>query len=193
MDMSTITPAPEALRALSHPMRLRLLELLRLDGPSTASALAQRLGLNSGATSYHLRQLAQHGFVEDDPDNGGGRGTGRERWWRSAYQSTRTDDDTETSQAGREASDAFGQAIAVVHTEQLQRSVEERSLLTPEWRAASVLSDWVVRLTPGRARQLVEVIQQAITEWDEDEEDDPEAVPFYVHLHGFPRPGSTGR
>jgi predicted ArsR family transcriptional regulator len=191
--MSSITPAPEALRALSHPMRLRLLELLRLDGPSTASALAQRLGLNSGATSYHLRQLAQHGFVEDDPDNGGGRGTARERWWRSAYQSTRTDDGTETSQAGREASDAFGQAIAVVHTEQLQRSVEERSLLTPEWRAASVLSDWVVRLTPGRARELVEVIQQAITDWDEAPEDDPEAVPFYVHLHGFPRPGSTGR
>ena len=65
MDLTSITPDPTALKALSHPVRLRMLGLLRADGPATASSLALRLGLNSGATSYHLRQLHQHGFVVD--------------------------------------------------------------------------------------------------------------------------------
>src|SRR3954465_1992598 len=66
-----------ALRALSHPRRLELLALLRFEGESTATLLARRLGESSGATSYHLRQLAQHGFIEEAPARGG-----RERYWR---------------------------------------------------------------------------------------------------------------
>lgn len=72
------------MRALAHPLRGRLLGLLRLDGPSTATLLGQRVGESSGATSYHLRQLAVHGFVEDVE----GAGRGRERWWRAVHRST---------------------------------------------------------------------------------------------------------
>ncbi|MBO9578980.1 MAG: helix-turn-helix transcriptional regulator, partial [Microbacteriaceae bacterium] len=53
MELTHITPDPAQLKALSHPMRLRMLGLLRQDGPATAPTLAERLGLNSGATSYH--------------------------------------------------------------------------------------------------------------------------------------------
>jgi DNA-binding transcriptional ArsR family regulator len=49
---------PHNLRGLAHPLRVRLLGLLRSDGSSTATRLAERLGQSSGATSYHLRQLA---------------------------------------------------------------------------------------------------------------------------------------
>ena len=66
----------DQLRALSHPLRLRMLEVLR-EGPATASALGRRLGESSGATSYHLRALAKAGVVEEDE-----RGSKRERWWR---------------------------------------------------------------------------------------------------------------
>ncbi|MGO4429962.1 ArsR/SmtB family transcription factor, partial [Streptomyces sp. MCAF7] len=76
-----------SLRGLAHPLRMRLLGALREYGPATASQLADRLGESSGATSYHLRQLAAHGFVEDDPE----RGKGRERWWKSAQSGTRVD------------------------------------------------------------------------------------------------------
>lgn len=69
-----------ALRVLAHPLRARLLSALRTDGPATATGLAQRLGTNTGATSYHLRSLADVGLVEEDA----GRGTARERWWRAA-------------------------------------------------------------------------------------------------------------
>ena len=73
-----------ALHALAHPLRLRLLGLLRIDGPATASGLAKRVGESSGSTSYHLRQLAVAGFIEEAPE----LGTKRERWWRAAHRET---------------------------------------------------------------------------------------------------------
>lgn len=66
------------LKALAHPLRVRMLDALIADGPATASQLAERFGENTGATSYHLRQLAQHGFIEEDSE----RGHGRQRWWK---------------------------------------------------------------------------------------------------------------
>ena len=185
MQLSSMTPDPTALRALAHPVRLRLLGLLRVDGPSTATALGTRLGLNSGATSYHLRQLAQHGFVVDDAD----RGNARERWWRAAHQATRTKDGADDSPAARDAHDAFGQAVAVIHTEQLQRAVEERPDLPTAWRRASTLSDWGLRLTPQRAEQLMKAIVAVADGWDEDDDDTADAEHFKVVLHTYPRPG----
>jgi DNA-binding transcriptional ArsR family regulator len=72
-----VTDETQAVKALTHPLRLRLLDLLRYEGPATASELGRRLDESSGATSYHLRQLARHGFVEDAPGS-----HGRERRWR---------------------------------------------------------------------------------------------------------------
>jgi DNA-binding transcriptional ArsR family regulator len=68
----------EALRVLAHPMRQRILRYLRQAGPATSTTLARDLGENSGIMSYHLRQLAEYGFVQEVPD----RGQGRERWWQ---------------------------------------------------------------------------------------------------------------
>jgi DNA-binding transcriptional ArsR family regulator len=75
----TSSLGPEALKAYAHPLRVRMIRHLNDHGPATATTLAQALGESTGQTSYHLRQLARHGLVEEDP----GRGTGRERWWRS--------------------------------------------------------------------------------------------------------------
>jgi DNA-binding transcriptional ArsR family regulator len=67
----------EAIRLLGHPLRQRIERELR-NGPVSATSLAQALGESTGLTSYHLRQLAKYGFVEEAP----GVGKGRERWWR---------------------------------------------------------------------------------------------------------------
>ena len=75
---------PTALRGLVHPIRLRLLELLQQDGPATASGLGREIGQSSGVTSYHLRVLAEHGFVTDDAE----RGTGRDRYLKAVYRTT---------------------------------------------------------------------------------------------------------
>ncbi|MFJ8387825.1 ArsR/SmtB family transcription factor [Streptomyces sp. NPDC094438] len=68
-----------ALKALAQPRRQQILQRLTLHGPATSAILARALGLNTGATSYHLRELARYGFVEDTE----GESPRRERWWRA--------------------------------------------------------------------------------------------------------------
>lgn len=67
-----------ALKALTHPLRVQILAVLQDEGRATATTLAARLAETSGATSYHLRQLARRGLIEEVP------AAGRERWWRLA-------------------------------------------------------------------------------------------------------------
>lgn len=91
-----------ALRALAHPLRVELMNELSDFGPATASMLAERLGESSGATSYHLRQLAKHDIIVEDTE----RGSGRERWWRMAPGGvTIGSAETLATPAGREASE----------------------------------------------------------------------------------------
>lgn len=182
--LSSITPDPVALRALAHPVRLRLLGTLRVDGPSTATRLAERLGLNSGATSYHLRQLAHHGFVVEDAE----RGNSRDRWWRAAHQSTHTRDGSNVE--SRDAVDAMMQAAVVVQTEFLQRAVEDRQLLPPSWRKITSHSDWVLDLTPERADELKQRLNQVIDEYVTDQPGDGTSQ-VMLQLHLFPRPGGV--
>jgi DNA-binding transcriptional ArsR family regulator len=186
VDPTTVTPTPQALRALAHPTRLRMLGMLRLDGPATATTLATRLGINTGQTSYHLRQLAQHGFVVEDTE----RGNARDRWWRAAHRSTTTESATAADPDEKQTMEAYLQTVAVVMTQNLQRAVEELPLLPRPWAEAVNLSDFVVRLTPARARALVDrVMEELGAEEDEAAED---AVPFVVQLSAFPYPGKAG-
>lgn len=191
MDATSITPTPQALKALTHPVRLRMLGLLRLEGPATATQLATRLGLNSGATSYHLRQLAQHGFVVDDA----ARGNARERWWQAAHRSTTTANTTPDPEE-RETLEAYLQAVAVVMTERLQGAIEELPLVPEPWAEASTFSDWVIRLTPARAKALVEAVAAEIERADDEAEGASEsaegaegAEQFVVRVTAFPLPG----
>ncbi|GAA3770314.1 helix-turn-helix domain-containing protein [Microbacterium kribbense] len=66
-----------ALRALAHPLRVRIYDILSQYGPQTASSLAELTGESTGSTSYHLRALAKHDLIREAE----GCGTGRERWW----------------------------------------------------------------------------------------------------------------
>jgi len=186
MELSSITPTPAGLRALAHPTRLRMLGLMRREGPATATSLATRLDLNTGATSYHLRQLAKHGFVVEDSE----RGNARERWWRAAHQATHTSAETYADQGAQDTLDAYLQAVTVLYTQRLQRAVEERALLPREWRRASTYSDWGLLVTPARARALLEALTEAIEGWDEEPESD-DAGQFVVQLCAFPEPGTT--
>jgi DNA-binding transcriptional ArsR family regulator len=186
VDLTSITPTPHQLKALTHPVRVRMLGLLRIDGPATATTLAGRLGLNTGATSYHLRQLAQAGFVVEATE----LGNARDRWWRAAHQTTTTDTAGPAEPDARDTLDAYLQSVVVVMTEGLQRSIEELPLLPEEWRDATTYSDWVVRLTPRRARAVIAQLMASMQEIDE--EDDDDAAPFMLQLNAFPYPGKVG-
>lgn len=163
-----------------------MLGILRIEGPATATTLATRLGLNTGATSYHLRQLERHGFVVEDTE----RGNARDRWWKAAHQATMTDTLAPADADDRETLEAYLQSVVVVMTRTLQRSVEELPLLPPEWSDATTYSDWVTRLTPAHAKALVQRIAELLSSQPED--DDEEAVQYVVQLNGFPYPGRVG-
>lgn len=137
------------LKGLSHPLRIQVLGLLRTHGPATASALAARLGLNSGALSYHLRQLERYGFITEDPE----RGTARERWWRAAHANTRMSglrDDPATAEAAAQMDELLAERIVA----RLYEAIDRRGHLTPEWLETFDMSDYLLRLTPTEARQL---------------------------------------
>ncbi len=185
---SSITPTAAGLRALSHPTRLKMLMLLRLEGPATATQLAQQLKLNTGATSYHLRQLAEHGFIEEDHD----RGDARDRWWKSAHESTKANlDSRRGSEEEAESTEAYLHSVALAYTETLMQFAGEHRFLPEAWQKACTTSDWHLRLTPDRAEQLVDTLAQLIEEWQEGGEGDAGTGDFVVNLNAFPRPGTV--
>jgi DNA-binding transcriptional ArsR family regulator len=76
---------PKAIRALAHPLRLDLLDLLLATGPVTAARCGRILGVSQASCSFHLRQLAKYGFVED----AGPGSDRRERQWRMPHPQIR--------------------------------------------------------------------------------------------------------
>src|SRR6185312_12131279 len=83
-ELRHVNLSSRQIRVLAHPLRARLVGELRLNGPATATRLAEVFHTNTGATSYHLRQLADIGMVEEDPE----AGRGRERVWRAVHDVT---------------------------------------------------------------------------------------------------------
>lgn len=185
-----ITPDARSLRGLAHPLRIRLLGLLRSEGPSTATRLANRLGLTSGATSFHLRQLAAHGFIVERPE----AGTGRERWWAAAHQSTKIPHAADPETA--EAADGFLRGAVAFWSEQLHRAIDERPALATQWRDASLFSDTGLRLTLDELSALRRELWEVITRYRADDAagltDAPaDSVRVIIQLQAFPRPGAT--
>jgi DNA-binding transcriptional ArsR family regulator len=189
MATSSITPSAAGLRALSHPTRLRMLMLLRIEGPATATQLAQQLRLNTGATSYHLRQLAEHGFIAEDAE----RGDARDRWWKAAHQNTHAELSGRTSDEEAESAEAYLQSVALLYTETLMQYAAERRHLPLPWQEASTTSDWHLRLTADRAEQLTDALTELIETWSqqEDAEGTEGAADFVVNVNAFPRPGTV--
>jgi DNA-binding transcriptional ArsR family regulator len=153
-----------ALRALSHPVRVQIIQLLRKHGPGTASQLAGQLGLNSGATSYHLRQLASAGLITEAGD----LGNKRDRWWRAVpralyFGQASLDDDPEAGMA-------YLNAIATAYAERLVEFGYQFPALPPAWSGAATMSDFPLRLTASESRRLIDGITDVISTFRRDEE-----------------------
>src|SRR3954463_6322939 len=147
-DPTPLEPAVQvtdvrALRALSHPLRMRLLGQLRLNGPATASQLGRVVGESSGSTSYHLRQLAASGVVEGVGGHGtarGGRGGGpaRERWWRARHRMTSWQaTDLLEQEGGAEVQDEMTRLQIDQHVRVLHTWPDQKDALGPEWAAVA--------------------------------------------------------
>jgi DNA-binding transcriptional ArsR family regulator len=142
---------PGALKALGHPLRQRILRRLRRAGPATATSLAAELGENTGATSYHLRQLAEHGFIEDIPE----RAHGRVRWWRARDQDIRFLPRSAMTEEARAAFDQLAELNAAEDDEALARFQHRRDTMG-QWGDALLFSRSALRLSPTELRALWE-------------------------------------
>lgn len=187
-----------ALKALAHPLRVQLLEALSAYGPATASALAERLGESSGATSYHLRQLEKHGLIREDPT----RGSGRERWWERVPRPIMLDaTEFAPDSAERAASDvviAEWQRNRRQRLEEYTRHAHDR--LTKDWLEAGTISTSNVQLTVEQTAELVRRVEEVLDGYLEQYRDQRIAGtrPVQIHLDVFPlidgveRPADVG-
>ena len=158
-----------ALRALAHPLRNRLLGLLRLNGPSTASQLGREVGESSGSTSYHLRQLAFYGFVEEVES----QGSARERWWRARHRVTSwRAADVVAQEGGAEVQNEMTRLQVDLHGQVLEAWHVQKDQFDPAWTAAASLSDYGLRLRPAQARALADEIDAVVSRWMSDHPSD---------------------
>jgi len=151
-----------ALRALAHPLRVRIYDILSQYGPQTASTLAERLGESSGSTSYHLRALAKHDLIREAAD----RGTARERWWeRPVGGVSFTNPDAMATPAGRAATQLVMSEFLRNRNDQLLDFVNRGiAAESEEWQEGTLISTATTRLTPEQSKELTLKIMAVIDE-----------------------------
>lgn len=147
---------PRALRALAHPIRLSLLGLLRTEGPLTATRAGELLGESSASCSFHLRQLAKYGLVEE-----AGGGHGRQRPWRATAMFTDVPDVADSPEFAA-ASGQFRSMIAERYFDQVLRWLDARPDEPAEWQHAAQFGDTILYLSAAELSDLGDQVQALI-------------------------------
>jgi DNA-binding transcriptional ArsR family regulator len=165
-DEAIFTPvSARTLRALAHPLRIEMLQLLHAEGPATASSLARRLGESSGATSYHLRALARAGLIVE-----GEQRNGRERWWRRNEEHTLVPSSVDPAgepheRAEKQAATAELLAIFIGRDQEaLDRWQATRFDQPLDWQDASFVGNFKVWGTPDELRALTAAVRELADE-----------------------------
>jgi DNA-binding transcriptional ArsR family regulator len=170
-----------ALRVLAHPLRARLLSELRLRGPANATALAERLSTNTGATSYHLRKLAEVRLVVETGD-----GHGKQRFWAAAQDShgwrdTLAAGDPDTLAAATWLRKHYFQQFVdrVLSWEQVRQS------WPGPWQEAAAFSDFIVDLNAEQLGELMEELHAVLRRY-KDVEPGEDSRQVLVNLFAMP-------
>lgn len=189
---SHLPPAPQelndlqALKALAQPRRQQILQHLTLHGPATSAMLARALGLNTGATSYHLRELERYGFVEETP----GPGHGRERWWRLIPGDRRFPPRSRQSAETRLVMDELNHHAYAADLElfaRLQREADAAE--ADEWADAFPYSRGTMRLTAAELREFFEEYIALLNRYKRPDADTPPgARTVLTRFLAFPTP-----
>ena len=173
------------LRALTHPVRIALIEALLLGGAMTATEVGERIGESPTTCSFHLRQLAKYGFVEE-----AGGGKGRSRPWRLTtigMQSATAHDDPDTEIAA-------AALVRMLRERQFGRYrtwLETNRNYPREWRDAAGSSESIIYLTAGELEELSqEVLALLLPRFRERLTDParrpPDAVPVEILMLAYP-------
>ncbi|MFH8975649.1 ArsR/SmtB family transcription factor [Streptomyces sp. NPDC017890] len=178
------------LKALAHPLRMRLYRGLRVARTATASQLAEQVDEAVSLVSYHLRKLAEHGLVEQaEPQSA----DGRERWWQPSSNSVSIRDENFRDAPERAA--AHLAATRLFHEQRAdmyRRYLDERPTWGPEWNSAAPDNESLLRLTPADLGELAAELLALAKKYDErgraaEAAGDTEGREnVALHVYGFP-------
>ncbi|MEV0323154.1 ArsR/SmtB family transcription factor [Streptomyces sp. NPDC050658] len=189
---NTATPGPEeltdltVLKALAQPRRQQMLQHLTVHGPATSATLARALGLNTGATSYHLRELARYGFVEETT---GGPGHSRERWWRAVPGDRRFPPRSRQNAETRLVMDELNHLSYAADLELFEQLQREGGPELGAWADAFPYSRGTIRLTLPELREFFEEYIALLNRYKRPEaETPPDARTVLTRLLAFPAP-----
>jgi DNA-binding transcriptional ArsR family regulator len=157
---------PERVRALAHPIRLALLDLLETAGERTATQCAEAIDESVASCSFHLRILAKYGFVEP------GERRGREKPWRSVSRSRTTSPDFDDP-ASLRAVGALAELTLLRETERVRDFLANIHRLPPEFRDSVGLlksSFWATsEELNDLSRKLQDLMEQFRDRWEQPE------------------------
>ncbi|KQU29391.1 MULTISPECIES: ArsR/SmtB family transcription factor [unclassified Rhodococcus (in: high G+C Gram-positive bacteria)] len=175
------------LKALTHPLRVRILYAVQAEGAATASRIGQLVDESPASVSYHLRKLADAGFVQEAPD----RGTdGRERWWRVPDGGfTWSSSDFDATPEGRTTDRAARRLLVDNQFRRRQEFDSDPDRWGTDWVQGAFSTDYVLRMTAEQLEGMSREIQSVIEKWRARAES--AAVPVdsshvMVFAHGFP-------
>jgi DNA-binding transcriptional ArsR family regulator len=179
------------LRAFMNPLRMQLYRLLYAAGSATASQLADQVDETPSLVSYHLRKLAEHGFVTEASGQGA---DGRERWWQVASEEGwgfRESDFPDTPE-GAAAVSAVTRSMFDTRIDQYRTYLDQRSAWGKAWTDAASSSEWVLDLTPAELADMNSEFNALARRWRERGKaakasgDTADREHVSVHLYGFP-------
>jgi DNA-binding transcriptional ArsR family regulator len=176
-----------SLKALAHPLRIEILEVLSVQGPQNSSSLAAILGESSGVTSYHLRQLAKHGFVHEIEN----KGSSRQRWWERSQGAVGLDtSESSETPASDETVRMVAKEFTQRRTEALMDFLDNAWQLTDgEWKDAGVITTFNLRINRAQLEKLATNVQAQIASLAAELEKDGTqegSRPVQIHFNAFP-------
>lgn len=168
-----------SMRALAHPLRIELFERLAIEGEATASELAPLVGSTPSNCSFHLRTLAEAGFIERVPGH-----TGRHRPWRVIEVTQNWSSAAEGDEDLAQATTALESSYREWEFERIRQAAAEEN--PPQWQDAFTSIGSTLLLTPEESRelgdQIVALIDEYVPRWDDPtlRPDDARPVRFYT-------------
>ncbi|MEV8254471.1 helix-turn-helix domain-containing protein [Rhodoglobus sp. NPDC076762] len=164
---SEVTSIPldsmKRMRALAHPLRMKLLAELRVTSPATVGALATQFGESAGSVSYHLKALAAGGFIERAAGVSEDR---RETWWQARHDFTEFAGDSATATPEfRESNNQLRHQAVDVLAGELHTAIERERELTAEWVSAGGSSDIVTFLSPAELSEARDELMAVLSKW----------------------------
>jgi DNA-binding transcriptional ArsR family regulator len=145
---------PRTMRALAHPVRMDLLEALALEGPLTATEAGALIGQSATTCSFHLRQLAKYGLVED-----AGRPGARERPWRLTHVGARIPEATGEAEVDL-AADALTTVLLERYIDRMRRASRERRGYSGQWREATGFTEAVLFVTAEEMEEVRRTLEE---------------------------------